>query len=151
LTDTSETIAILQVAIGPAILVSGVGLLLLTMTNRLARVVDRSRLLAHDLRTERGPDRARSLAQLRILRRRAVLLRRAIELASVSILLAALLVIVLFFTALFASRVGLAVVGALFVACMLSLVAALFAFIADVHQTLAAVDLDIAGIDVGAG
>ena len=36
-------IPILQVAIGPVILVSGVGLLLLSMTNRLGRIVDRRR------------------------------------------------------------------------------------------------------------
>ena len=33
----------LQVAIGPVILISGVGLLLLTMTNRLGRAIDRAR------------------------------------------------------------------------------------------------------------
>ena len=41
--DKMTTIAIvpiLQTAIGPVILISGVGLLLLTMTNRLARTID---------------------------------------------------------------------------------------------------------------
>ena len=39
----SELIPVLQTAIGPVILISGVGLLLLTMTNRLGRVIDRAR------------------------------------------------------------------------------------------------------------
>ena len=38
----SELVPILQIAIGPAILISGVGLLLLSMTNRLGRVIDRA-------------------------------------------------------------------------------------------------------------
>jgi hypothetical protein len=44
----------LQVAIGPVILVSGVGLLLLSMTNRFGRVIDRSRELATELRAGTG-------------------------------------------------------------------------------------------------
>jgi hypothetical protein len=36
-TPLNEIVPVLQVAIGPVILISGVGLLLLTMTNRLSR------------------------------------------------------------------------------------------------------------------
>ena len=39
----------LRDAIGPVILISGVGLLLLTMTNRLGRAIDRARLLKNEL------------------------------------------------------------------------------------------------------
>jgi hypothetical protein len=35
----------LQIAIAPVILISGVGLLLLSMTNRLGRTIDRARQL----------------------------------------------------------------------------------------------------------
>ena len=42
----TELIPILQSAVGPVILISGVGLLLLSMTNRFGRVVDRARILA---------------------------------------------------------------------------------------------------------
>lgn len=41
----------LQIAIGPVILVSGVSLLLLSMTNRLGRVIDRARDLSIELRS----------------------------------------------------------------------------------------------------
>ena len=37
-----QLIPILQLAIGPVILISGVGLLLLTLTNRFGRLVDRA-------------------------------------------------------------------------------------------------------------
>ena len=40
-----DPIPTLQTAIGPVILISGVALLLLTMTNRLGRAIDRARLI----------------------------------------------------------------------------------------------------------
>lgn len=43
----ADLIPTLQPAIGPVNLVSGVGLLLLSMTNRPGRVIDRSRPAAH--------------------------------------------------------------------------------------------------------
>ena len=47
----------LRDAIGPVILISGVGLLLLTMTNRLGRAIDRSRQLKQELATRTGHER----------------------------------------------------------------------------------------------
>ena len=42
-TSLEQIIPELRDAIGPVILISGVGLLLLTMTNRLGRAIDRAR------------------------------------------------------------------------------------------------------------
>jgi hypothetical protein len=89
LPSVAELIPVLQIAIGPVILISGVGLLLLSMTNRLGRAIDRSRVLCQELRTDASEEQPNRRAQLQILRGRAQLLRRAITLASVSILLAA--------------------------------------------------------------
>jgi hypothetical protein len=58
-TSVSQLIPVLQTAIGPVILISGVGLLLLTMTNRLGRVIDRSRILSQncaELKGMKSPD-----------------------------------------------------------------------------------------------
>src|SRR5512147_722810 len=93
-------IPILQVAIGPVILISGVGLLLLSMTNRFARVADRSRTLVQDLREATPEGQVRILSQLRIFSRRASLIRTSITLAVVSVLLAAILIIAIFIEAL---------------------------------------------------
>jgi hypothetical protein len=146
LLPVSELIPVLQVAIGPVILVSGVGLLLLTMTNRLGRVVDRSRLLGQELRST-PPDRGQALrAQLEILSGRARLLQRAIILASVSVLLAAILIIVIFVTAL----LGLDdawLIGALFTASMAALIGSLIAFLMDLNQSLAALKLELNSTD----
>jgi len=137
-----ELLPILQTAVGPVILVSGVGLLLLTMTNRLGRVIDRGRSLAQEHRTNPDADQARILTQLMILNRRAALIRRAITMASLSVLLAAILVILIFLTALFHWEISILLSG-LFIACMLSLIGALVAFIQDLNLSLDAYQYDI--------
>ncbi len=63
----AQLIPILQTAIGPVILISGVGLLLLTMTNRLGRVIDRARSLARERTQVDESNQASIEAQLRIL------------------------------------------------------------------------------------
>ncbi len=72
-----ELVPILQMAIGPAILVSGVGLLLLSMTNRLGRIVDRSRETTAEMRAATPREREHLAAELRILLRRARVARAA--------------------------------------------------------------------------
>jgi hypothetical protein len=142
----TELIPILQIAIGPVILISGVGLLLLSMTNRLGRVIDRSRLLADGLRKCEPAERARFTSQLEVLSRRSRLVRKAIILATFSILLAAILIIVLFLGALFQLEIG-AIVVIIFVGCLASLIASLVAFIGDVNLSLSALKLEIAASD----
>ena len=138
----SELIPVLQVAIGPVILISGVGLLLLTLTNRYGRTIDRSRSLIRELRELAGADRARLEGQIQILYRRARLIRLSILLAGVSVLLASLLIIVLFLTALWKLEVGL-LISLLFIACMVSLSGSLVAFIRDMNLSLGALKLEL--------
>jgi hypothetical protein len=140
--SVSEFIPILQVAISPVILVSGVALLLLTMTNRLGRVVDRSRFLWRELREVPGANREAIHAQLKILSKRARLIRLSITLASISLLLASVLIIMLFFIVLLQCE-GAWLIITLFIGCMLALIGSLIAFIKDVNQTLVAFKLEI--------
>jgi len=138
-----ELIPVLQVAIGPVILISGVGLLLLTLTNRFGRTIDRSRQLMRDLRGAAGTDRQRLEGQIEILYRRARLIRLSILLAGISVLLASLLIIVLFLTALWKLEVGL-LISLLFIACMVSFSGSLVAFIRDINVSLGALKLELA-------
>jgi ABC-type multidrug transport system fused ATPase/permease subunit len=140
----AQLIPILQTAIGPVILISGVGLLLLTMTNRLGRVIDRARSLARE-RTQVDEVNQESIeAQLRILWVRARLIRMAIVLSAMSALAAAVLIIALFFTALL--QVDSAwLIGALFITCMACLIGSLAVFIHDLNQSLAALKLELDG------
>src|SRR5262249_37328970 len=119
-----DLIPVLQTAIGPMILISGVGMLLLNMTNRLGRTIDRSRQLMEMLRHCDEDERRRYKLQLDILWRRAHLLQSAISLIAVSAFLAALLVILLFFCALFKIEAAL-VLSTLFILCLSALIAAL--------------------------
>jgi hypothetical protein len=129
-------------AVGPVILISGVGLLLLSMTNRLGRVIDRSRLLAESRRKAAPDGQPRLSAQLTILARRARLVRLAIILATMSMLLAAVLVIVLFLAALFHLEL-VAIVVLVFAGCLGSLIASLIVFILDIDLSLAALKLEV--------
>jgi hypothetical protein len=138
-----DLVPILQMAIGPVILVSGVGLLLLSMTNRLGRVVDTAREMAEALRSAAPEEKTKLVAELRILMRRGRLLRSAIYLASVSVLLAAVLVFVLFLTAIFGLRTA-PVIMAVFATCLGVLIAALVCFIKDVNLSLVALKLEMA-------
>jgi uncharacterized protein DUF2721 len=138
----AELVPILQMAVGPVILISGIGLLLLTMTNRFGRIIDRSRILAQQRRSEDAAERRRAEAQVAILWRRATLVRRAIALASVSVLGAALLVIVLFVAALTRAEAGWLVI-AIFGASLAALIGSLLAFLQEINQSLLALKLDL--------
>src|SRR5581483_12083532 len=96
----SNLIAVLQVSIAPVILISGVGLLLLSLTNRFGRAVDRSRQLIHEFQKAAAADQPRLSGQINILYRRARLIQVSIILGATSVLFAAVLIISLFFTAL---------------------------------------------------
>jgi len=65
----------LRDAIGPVILISGVGLLLLTMTNRLGRAIDRSRQLKQEFVNRTGEELEQTRSQVKILYRRATIIR----------------------------------------------------------------------------
>ncbi len=149
-TPLHEIIPVLQVAIGPVILISGVGLLLLTMTNRLGRAIDRARALVRELRDGREHDRPATLAQVAIIYRRARLIRLSIALAALSVLLAAVLIIVLFLTALMKWDNGF-IVSLIFIACLGSLIASLVAFIYDIHLSLVALKLELKPENVDMG
>jgi hypothetical protein len=138
----TDLITTLQLSIGPVILISGVGLILLSMTNRLGRVIDRSRLLSRELNGTSDTDRTRILAELRILSSRANLARTGIALAVLSALLASLLIINLFLGALLQMSIA-AFIVTLFILCMLSLVFSLFLFLVDINLSLKALWLEI--------
>jgi hypothetical protein len=137
-----DLIPILQVAIGPVILISGGGLLLLSMTNRLGRVIDRSRLIVEARRKAPETERERFSSQLEVLTRRALLVRSAIIYTSVSVLLAAILIIAEFLAALFKLEAGVIVI-LIFVGCMSSLVVSMIYFISDINLSLSALKLEI--------
>ncbi len=142
-TSPAQLIRILSASIAPVIVISGVGLVLLSMTNRYSRVLERARDFVKDLEASaEGARRESLLEQLRIIYRRARLLRTAIILSSASILFIAVTVL-----SLFAEQVLGASVDYFSVPCfglsLLALLGSLYFFIRDVGLSLAALDLEI--------
>jgi hypothetical protein len=138
----TELIPLLQVAIGPVILISGVGLLLLSLTNRFGRAADRSRQLISDMRAAGAHDRRHLRSQVDVLYRRARLIQISIILAASSVLCAALLVITLFFAALMRWD-NTILVSLLFIGCLLMLLASLLTFIIEIHLSLKALRIEM--------
>jgi multidrug efflux pump subunit AcrB len=137
-----QLIPVLQMAIGPTILISGVGMLLLVMTNRLGRTIDRARHVVAVLRQGNETELKRNQAQLDILWKRARTLRIAIALAAASALLAALLVIAIFFSVLMNWQL-IWLITALFVGCLAAVCLSLVYFLRDINMTLSALELEI--------
>ena len=141
MTSIQELIPVLQIAIGPVILISGVGLLL-SMTNRLSRVIERARTLVSISDSVSDRPRERVLAQIDILWVQARLIRVSILLGSTSVLFAAFLIIVLFITALFKIEDAW-LISSLFVTCLLSLIGSLITFIIDINRSLVAFKVEL--------
>jgi len=140
-TSFTQLVPILQLAIGPVILISGVGLLLLTMTNRFGRVLDRSRSLNHEPASTPA-DSGALKGQIEILHRRAGILRLAVILGSTTVLLVAVLILILFLSALLQWETGWLIV-AIFAASQVALIGSMLAFIHDMNLSLAAVRLEL--------
>jgi hypothetical protein len=143
LAESSGNVARPTHSIAPVIMISGVGLLLLSMTNRYSRVIDRARDLVKDIDVIQEPQRPQLLLEeLQIIYRRARILRLAIILASFSILFVAVTVL-----SLFGEQVLGLPVDYFSVPCFgLSLIAflgALYFFIRDVGVSLTALELSI--------
>ena len=143
-TPIAELIRILPASIAPVIVISGVGLVLLSMTNRYSHVIDRARELIKELDTQDDQHRKLLVDQVHIIYRRARVLRLAIMLSSASILFVAIAVLALFAGQLIGARVDYVSVPC-FGLCLLALLGSLFFFIRDVTISLRALELEISG------
>lgn len=140
--DNAQLISALQAVISPVVLISGVGMLVLSMTNRFSHTADRARLLSKERHKVQGVAREHVESQIRILHRRLRLLLLSIVLALGSVLLAALLIVTLFANYLFGTTFrGLIVVS--FALSLLSLVSSLILFIRDMSLSLTALQEDL--------
>ena len=133
---------IIQLAITPVILMTALGSLLISMTNRMGRIVDRTRSLAGLVRSSTTEDRQYLEQQLRILYHRAWWIRSAVTLSIASLLCAALLVVVIFVGAAFQTEVAPVIVG-LFSAGITFLILSLLAFLRDIFMSLTALALEV--------
>ena len=132
---------VLQASISPVALVSGVGLLILSQTNRLGRVMDRLRNVLDQRRALNTPD-AHLDREVAVLHRRSRILRGAVTAAVLCALLASVLVLLLFTTAAFGAKLESLIMG-LFAASLLSLIISLVLFIFDMNLSLKALQEEL--------
>jgi VIT1/CCC1 family predicted Fe2+/Mn2+ transporter len=122
---------LIQSALAPVFLLSGVGVTLGVMTGRLTRVVDRARSLEEKL-MHHPADIRQIHADLRVLARRARCINAAITMCGCSAVLIALVVITLFANAFFGSGFA-ATIALLFVGAMVFITGAYLAFLIEVR------------------
>ncbi len=128
----SDIAHVVQLAIAPVFLLTGIASLLVVLTNRLARIIDRARMLEGHMTAVTGEHRTLIGTDLRMLSRRATHVNRAIGLFTLSALLVCLMIALLFVGQLFSVDVS-RVVATLFVLSMLGLIAGLVSFLREVQ------------------
>lgn len=114
---------IIQLAIAPVFLLTGVGTNMLVLTNRLARIIDRTRIIEERLDEPVGSvpvSETSARAELGMLFRRAKKIHRAIFLSTSCALLICMVVAALFIADAFNLRLG-SMIAALFVLAMVAL------------------------------
>jgi hypothetical protein len=134
-------IEFLKACITPVALISGVGLLLLSITNRLGRTIDRTRILVAELDKETVQRRDNKINEVKILHRRSEYLRMSIGAITVSVITSSLIIPLLFFMILFG--LDLKVYGyILFILSILSILISAIYFFLDVVLSLNAIYLE---------
>ena len=137
-TTPSEVASIahsIQLAVAPVFLLSGIGVLLGVLTNRLARVVDRARVLEDRLLAAEAAAAEDLAGQLASLAGRARLMNTAITLSTVSALLVASVVALLFASTFVHFNLALPVAAG-FILAMFALVGALVSFLVEVRVAI---------------
>ncbi len=131
----------LHISITPVALISGVGLLLLTLTNRLGRTIDRTRHLVAELERGASEFRNEKMDEIAILSRRNRLLRASIALMALSLLCSSL-IIPLLALAMWLEWSNLMPGYFLFSISILSIIASIIFFFRDILLALKAVELE---------
>jgi len=129
-THITDVARVIQLAIAPVFLLSGVGTIILVLSNRLARIVHRTRALEHVICDT--PEQAQHTHnELTVLARRMGLVYLAIGLSVVCALMIGLLIVLAFAYAFLSINLS-TVVGLMLIGSMLSLVASLLAFLREI-------------------
>ncbi|WP_411816678.1 DUF2721 domain-containing protein [Hyphococcus sp. DH-69] len=130
--EVSDVGHIIQLAVAPVFLLAGIGALLNVVTHRLARVIDRARVLEARLGEQpSATEIGRIKDELAALDKRMLYAQRAIWLFSIAALLICVVVATLFIGEFIAANVE-TLVAMLFVATMLGMVAGLVLFLMEI-------------------
>ncbi len=137
-----EIAHLIQLSVAPVFLLTGVGTLLNVLSGRLARIIDRARVLEQRLETPEPPHAAAIVNELHVLERRAKLIYHAIKLSTTSALLVCLVIAALFASSMLHYSTRLIVSG-LFIAAMLTLIVSLTLFLREVYFAIGTFEIGL--------
>ena len=133
---------LIQLTISPVVLISGVGLLLLTLSNRIARPIDRARLLSEEILKAGDQAREEDRIQLDVLLKRCEILRLSLGFLGVSILSATLISLFMVISAFAPLFLRLPILITLSIG-VLSIVISVGLFLYDVALSLKALKVEV--------
>ena len=125
--DVTIVAHVIQLAVAPVFLLTGVGAILAVITNRLARIVDRSRVLSNS--SDQKPSAQKE--EMAMLARRARWVHWAVSLCTMSALFICIVIAALFV----GSEIGMdpsRAVSLLFISAMLTLISGLLCFLREI-------------------
>jgi hypothetical protein len=131
----SQVVAIghvIQLAVAPVFLLTGVSGLLAVLTNRLSRIIDRARTLEERSIRVAADQHDPLHAELRLLSRRARLINSAVSLCTTCALLICAVIVALFVGAFLSTDLSLPI-GLIFTGAMLALFSALVSFLREIY------------------
>jgi len=130
--DVDSISHVVSISVAPVFLLAGISGLLMVLTNRLARTIDRSRSLHKTLTDQTQPQYKMAIEkEMASLVKRGRFINLAINLAAVSALMVCFVIITLFVGGLSNYNVALAV-ASLFIFCMTLLSASISCFLVEV-------------------
>ncbi|MDR7153315.1 hypothetical protein J2W40_000109 [Sphingobium xenophagum] len=132
LPQVSQVAQTIQLAVAPVFLLAGIGAFLNVCAARLARVIDRARVVEKSVMISRGEEHDRLVGEIRVLDRRMSVVNGAIFLSVASGCAICLVVILLFASELVNAHLGTAI-AILFILAMLLQAAAFGTFIQEIR------------------
>lgn len=136
--EVSTIAQTIQLSLSPVFMLAGIGALLNVLAGRLARVVDRARVLEGLHPRTTGPEHDRHVWELRLLDRRISIINWALFLAVTSAVMTCAVVALLFIAELASLHIG-QYVAVTFIASMTLLIVSLICFMFEVRVSLGAI------------
>lgn len=109
LPQVSQVAQTIQLALAPVFLLTGIGAFLNVCVGRLARIIDRARVVETRILNSRGQEHDRMVSEIRMLDRRMSVVNSAIFLSVASACAVCMVVILLFAGNLFDAHLGTAI------------------------------------------
>jgi hypothetical protein len=130
----------IQLALAPAFLLNGIGIILGMLTGRLTRIVDRARRIEEDFTPKDDPLHGHQVSELRLLDRRMKIVNNAIFLATASAVVLCTVVASMFIARL--AGFGFArTLAAMFALSLILLIASLMLFLIEVRVAVRAIQI----------